>query len=130
MNYKKHLLLFVSEGKKNLLEVYKNEGYSVEALEALEKAYDLFYTILENRFENELKQYNHVKEKAYDEYVANKNLNYLRIYIEELLLLDKNQTDIGFYKEVQKHMRYLLNGCYDAVLYMHIYTKGGEGDYY
>jgi hypothetical protein len=100
-------LNYISEGKQVLSEDYREEGKSTEAIE---KAFDLTYSIIEQRFNNELKQYNNDEEKAYDELSARKNLNYLRLYVEECLLSDRE--DIDFYKAVRKHMRDLVNNLY------------------
>lgn len=108
-NYKDLLLNFVIEGKTDLIETYKEEGLSTEAIE---KAYDLTLTILTTRFNNELKQYNNDEQRAFDVFIAKKNLDYLRIFIEEFLLLDKEESQIEFYKAVRKHMRELLNNLY------------------
>lgn len=106
MNYKDKLLSELQEGLLSLKEIYEEEGKSTTALE---KAYDITFKILKTRFDNELKQYNNNEEKAYDHFIARKNLDYLRIYIEEFLLLDKKESEVDFYKAVRKHMRHLLH---------------------
>lgn len=116
MNYKDELLEYVEEGKGNIVEFEREKGHSVDAAE---KAYELTYQILANRFQNELKHYNNHEEKAYDVFVAKKNLNYLRVYIEEFLLLDKKEVEIEFYKKVQKHMRALLENLNKECLVKH-----------
>jgi len=113
MNYKDELLGFVEEGKGNIVEFEREKGHSVDAAE---KAYELTYQILANRFQNELRHYNNDEEKAYDVFVAKKNLNYLRVYIEEFLLLDKKEIEIEFYEKVQKHMRALLENLHKECL--------------
>lgn len=113
MNYKKKILRFVKESKEVLLEHYEEEGLSTKALK---RAHTLTHKILKTRFENELKQYSNDKKKAYDEFIARKNLDYLRVYIEELLLLDKKEEKIEFYKAVRHHMRTLLNSIYSDVM--------------
>lgn len=116
MNYKKLMLDFIQEGKETMYEIYKDGDISNETLLAQNKAFDLIYQILTIRFDNELKQYNNDEEKAFDEFIARKNLDYLRIYIEEFLLLDKDKSEIDFYKTVRKHMRDLLNNLYTQIL--------------
>lgn len=113
MNYKDELLDFVEEGKENIVEFEKEKGHSVDAAE---KAYELTYRILDNRFQRELKHFNNDEEKAYDVFVAKKNLDYLRVYVEEFLLLDKKEVEIEFYKRVQKHMRALLENLHKECL--------------
>lgn len=113
MNYRDELLNYIKEGKVEQVKVFQEEEHPIEALE---KAYELTYNILNTRFDNELKQYNNNEKKAYDEFVARKNLDYLRIYIEEFLLLDKEESEYDFYKAVRKHMRDLLNNFHAEVL--------------
>lgn len=114
MNYRDELLNYVQKGKADGIEFFQEEGHPTEALE---KAYDLTFQILKTRFENELRQYNGDGKKACDIFITRKNLDYLRIYIEEFLLLDKEASEISFYKAVRKHMRDLLNNFHVEVIH-------------
>lgn len=112
MNYKEKMLTYLTEGKKDAIEEYEDMEKSSEAIE---KAHDLTHAFLTLRFKNELRQYNNNEEKAYDEFIARKNLDYLRIYIEEILLLEKTEKEILTLKPVQKEMRNILNCLYALV---------------
>lgn len=107
MNFKNKMLNFLLEGKKIAIEDYVEVGKSTEAIS---KAFDLTYAIIEKRFNNEIKQYNNNVERACDEFVARKNLEYLNIFVEEFLLLDREEHKL--YKEVRKHMRDLVHNLY------------------
>ena len=113
MNYKDKLLNYIEEGKSAGIELFQEEG---KPTATFEKAFDLTFQILKKRFENELKLHNNDEEKAYDQFVARRNLDYLRIYIQEFILLDKEAPEIDFYKAVRKYMRDLLNNLYVVVL--------------
>lgn len=114
MNYRNVLLNFITEEKEALLENREDIGRPIEPLE---RAQELTHQILQTRFENELRQYRQDEEKAYDEFVARKNLDYLRIYIEEFLLLDKEESQIPFYNAVKKEMRSILNNLHYVMKY-------------
>lgn len=109
MNYKKKVLRYIKEEKAEGLFDFKGDDLPTKAFK---KAYDLTHEILKTRFENDLKLYNHDKERAYDHFTAKKNLDYLRLYIEEFLLLDKKEKKMTFYLDVRKYMRILLNELY------------------
>lgn len=110
MNYKVKMLSFIKESKDNIPLLYEDEDELY--IKAAQKAHDLVYSIMELRFQNELRQYNNNEERAYDEFIARKNLEYLRVYIEEFMLLNIDESEIEFYRLVRKHMRYLLNDLY------------------
>lgn len=112
LDYQKHSIDF--------LVACKNEGFNTRIehtlpTESFDKAYDLAIEILSTRFANELKQYNGNAEKAYDEFVFRKNLDYFRIFIEEFLFLDKTDDEIPFYVIVQRHLREILNHLYAEI---------------
>lgn len=93
---------------------YKNNVNPNKNTSALEDAIRLTYTILETRFSNELKRYNHDPERAYGKYNSKQILNDLRLYIEEFILLDKPQHNINYYKQVRKHMRRIVNELFQV----------------
>ena len=113
INYKEEMLAYIKAAKEAEIEEQEEKGHSTDAIE---KAYDLTYKIIKNRFEIEIKQYNGVEERACDEFIANKNLNYLQIYIEEFLLIDKEESQIEFYKVVRKQMRKLMHAMRQQIL--------------
>lgn len=112
-NYKDKFLLIVQESIATQQELFEDDGKNFEE-SPVSKALDLAKQILSTRFANELRQYNNNEEKAYDEFIARKNLEYLSIFIEESLLLDKPTTDLPFYRAVQKEMRGILHVLYHS----------------
>lgn len=112
MNYRIAALNYIKESQTDEINFYEEEGRSIDALS---KAYELVCSILDTRFENELRQYNNDEEKAYDLFVFKKNLDYLRLYIEEFILLDKPVETIDSYKAVRHHMRQILHGLHKEI---------------
>lgn len=110
INYRTLLTNYTQERKEELIKLITEYG-GKNPIKAVEKAHDLTYEILNNRFANELKKYNYNEERAYDHYIAAKNLGILNIFIEEFLPL-YDAKDIDFHYQVRKEMRNLLHDLF------------------
>lgn len=113
-NYKDLILNNLKEVlSQNYKEIY--EDISEQHINAIMKANQFVYDFMDLRFTNELKQYNNDSIKAHDLFVARKNLDYLRIYTEEILTLENNNEDDFEYIHYKKELRNTLNWLYQLI---------------
>lgn len=110
-DFKDTLVSVIDSSIDTQKEMFREEGKEYTS-SPMAKALELSKTILETRFQNELRQYNFDEDKAYDEFIAKKNLEYLRFYIEECLMLDKSPAEKDYYLKVRKEMRNILQSLH------------------
>lgn len=115
MNYKDYLLKLINELRESIEFDWTKEDISNKHYDARKKGNNLVRQIITKRFENELRQYNNDSERAYDKFISYKNLDYLRVYIEEMLFLTIDYNEKEFYNMIRNEMRRELDYLYKCI---------------